>query len=203
MDTQMVEEFLPILIIFIILAYPKTAIKFSHSILGRFIAVSLIIFYSSIDKYLGLFVCGLVIFYYQTDFVEGMMAEINENFDNLVNTASSIDVPQAINKTNDTITTLLNNSYKQFTYYADLYNDKPIQKVVNKSQEGFKKENCDNEGNLIFKGSIINLEMIEYLFPEIKFQKNKCNPCDNNCNYTVLEKKLATEEKMKPISTIQ
>lgn len=199
----MIEEFLPIFIIFTILAYPKTAIKFSHSILGRFIAVSIIIFYSSIDKYLGLFVCGLVIFYYQMDFVEGMMAEMNENFDNLVNTASSIDVPQVINNTNDTITTLLNNSYHQFTYYADLYNDQLKKPEVSKSQEGFKKENCDNEGNLLFKGSIINLEMIEYLFPEITFSKNKCNPCDNNCNYTVLEKKLTTEEKMKPISTLQ
>ena len=67
MDTRLIEEFLPIIIIFSLLAYPKTAVKFSHSILGRFIAVSTIIFYSSIDKYLGLFVCGLVIYYYQMD----------------------------------------------------------------------------------------------------------------------------------------
>jgi hypothetical protein len=203
MDTQMIEEFLPILIIFTMLAYPKTTIKFSHSILGRFIAVSIIIFYSSLDKYLGLFVCGLVMFYYQTDYVEGMMAEINENFDNLVTSASSIDGSQIIHTTNDTLTTLLNNSYKQFTYYADLYKDQPKTPYVNNSEEAFKKENCDDEGNVIFKGSIIHLEMIEYLFPEIKFQKNKCNPCDNNCRYTIVEKKLATEEKMKPISTLQ
>ena len=203
MDTRLLEEFLPIIIIFSILAYPKTAIKFSHSILGRFIAVSIIIFYSSLDKYLGLFVCGLVIFYYQMDYVEGMVAAMNENFDNLVTSASSIDIPTAISDTKDTLTTLLNNSYKQFTYYADLYKDHPITRPVNKQEETFKKENCDNEGNLIFKNSIINLEMIEYLFPEIKFSKNKCNPCDNNCQYSILEKKLITEEKIKPISTMQ
>jgi hypothetical protein len=202
MDTRLLEEFLPIIIIFSILAYPKTAIKFSHSILGRFIAVSIIIFYSSLDKYLGLFVCGLVIFYYQMDYVEGMVAAMNENFDNLVTSASSIDIPTAISDTKDTLTTLLNNSYKQFTYYADLYKDHPITRPANKQEETFKKENCDTEGNLIFKNSIINLEMIEYLFPEIKFSKNKCNPCDNNCQYSILEKKLITEEKIKPISTM-
>lgn len=202
MDTRLIEEFLPIIIIFSILAYPKTAVKFSHSILGRFIAVSIIIFYSSLDKYLGLFVCGLIIFYYQTDYVEGMVASMNENFDNLVTSASNIDIPTTVNSTKDTLTTLLNNSYKQFTYYADLYEEHPIKRPVIKEQATFKKENCDEEGNLLFKGSIINLEMIEYLFPEIKFTKNKCNPCDNNCHFTVLEKKLITEEKMKPISTM-
>lgn len=203
MDTRLIEEFLPIIIIFSLLAYPKTAVKFSHSILGRFIAVSTIIFYSSIDKYLGLFVCGLVIYYYQMDYVEGMLASMNENFDNLVTSMSQIDLPKAVSDTKDTLTTLLNNSYKQFTYYADLYQDHPIKRPVPKDEEAFKKENCDEEGNLLFKESIIKLDMIEYLFPEIKFKKNKCNPCDNNCQYSVLEKKLITEEKMKPISTMK
>ena len=203
MDTRLIEEFLPIIIIFSLLAYPKTAVKFSHSILGRFIAVSTIIFYSSIDKYLGLFVCGLVIYYYQMDYVEGMLASMNENFDNLVTNMYEIDLPKAAVNTKDTLTTLLNNSYKQFTYYADLYQENPIKRPVTSAQTAFKKENCDSEGNLLFKESIIKLEMIEYLFPEIKFQKNKCNPCDNNCQYSVLEKRLITEEKMKPISTMK
>lgn len=233
----MIQQFIPIIIVFILLSYPKTVIQFSHSILGRFIVVSIIIFYSSLDKYLGLLVCGLVIFYYQMDYVEGMISDINENFDNLITT--STDFPSIINGANDTITTLLNNSYKQYTYYNDLYNEVPYNEVtknnsekdfkkdfkptknansswsttdkeINPSPKGadlnlqrFKKENCDDDGNLIFKNSIINLEMIEYLFPEIKFSKNKCNPCDNNCNFNIIEKKLVTEEKMKPISTMQ
>ena len=199
MDTRLIEEFLPIIIIFSILSYPKTAVKFSHSILGRFIAVSTIIFYSSLDKYLGLFVCGLVIFYYQMDYVEGTIASMNENFDNLITT----ELPKAVSDTKDTLTTLLNNSYKQYTYYADLYKEQPLNRPITKDEAAFKKENCDEEGNLLFKESIIKLDMIEYLFPEIKFQKNKCNPCDNNCRYSVLEKKLITEEKMKPISTMK
>lgn len=210
MNISIIEQFIPILIIFILLSYPRTVIQFSHSILGRFLAVSIIIFYSSLDKYLGLLVCGLVIFYYQMDYVEGMMAEINENFDNITN----IDIPTIINNSNDTLTTLLNNSYKQFTYYNDLYKETPISHNTNKLEHAsvadkevnhhrFKKENCDEDGNLIYKNSIINLEMIEFLFPEIKFSKNKCNPCDNNCQFTILEKKLVTEEKMKPISTIK
>ena len=199
MDITLIVQFIPIIIIFILLSYPKTVVEFSNSILGRFIAVSIIIFYSSLDKYLGLLVCGLVIFYYQMDFVEGIISEINENFDNIT---SSIEIP-TINNAKDTITTLINNSYKQYTYYNDLYNERPMQPQENQLEKDFKTKNCDEEGNLIFTQSIINLEMIEHLFPEIKFSKNKCNPCDNNCKFNIVDKKLITEEKMKPISTMK
>jgi hypothetical protein len=207
MNKRILEQFIPILIIFVLLAYPKTIIKFSHSILGRFVAVCIIIFYSAVDKYLGIIVCGLVILYYQTDYVEGMLFEMNENFEMI----STNIITQKVNNADeepDILTTLLSNSYQQFTYYKDLYNTNTntnTNTMINKKihSENFKKENCDKDGNLIFKESIIKLDMIEHIFPEINFSKDKCNPCDNNCRFTILEKKLITEDKMKPISTMQ
>jgi len=205
--TTIIEQFIPIIFIFLLFTYPKTVVTLSHSVLGRLVAVFIIIYYSLLDKYLGLLVCGLTIFYYQMDYVEGMLETMNENFDNLLEYVPQIDISTIVDTTKGNITTLLNNSYKQFTYYQDLYLDTPNQKskhissTINSKAE-FIKDNCDKDGNLLHKESIINLEMIEHLFPEIKFTKNKCNPCINTCEFTILEQKLITEDKMKPISTM-
>jgi hypothetical protein len=72
-------QFIPIIILFLLLSYPEQFVLFSNLSFGRLIAVLIIIFYSSLDKYMGLFVCGLVILFYQSDYVENMRA-ISENF---------------------------------------------------------------------------------------------------------------------------
>lgn len=195
-----INQFIPIIIIFTLLSHPETVAKFSHSILGKCIAVSLIIYYSSLNKYLGILVCGLVIFYYQTDYVEGFsLLDKEEGLENIYKTPGSNNI---IETTGNNITTLLNNSYKQFTYYTDLYKDVPKPIVSSPSETEFRKEYCDANGNLTYKNSIINLEMISFLFPEIKFDKDKCNPCSNTCKFSIIESKLVTQEKMKPITTL-
>jgi len=69
---------IPIIIFYLLLAYTKGAITFSNTILGKLIALLLIAFYANIDAVLGLFVCVLIIFYYQSDFVEGMLNMSND-----------------------------------------------------------------------------------------------------------------------------
>lgn len=200
-----INQFIPIIIIFTLLSHPETVAKFSHSILGKCIAVSLIIYYSSLNKYLGILVCGLVIFYYQTEYVEGFDLLYNsEGMENLYQNPfiDNTSIHNVMETTGNNITTLLNNSYAQFTYYTDLYKDVPKPIVSSPSETDFRKEYCDAKGNLTYKNSIINLEMISFLFPEIKFDKDKCNPCSHTCKFSIIESKLVTEEKMKPISTI-
>ena len=75
-------QFIPIIILFLLLSYPEQFVLFSNLSFGRLIVVLIIIFYSSLDKYLGLFVCGLVILFYQSDYVENMRV-ISENFTDL------------------------------------------------------------------------------------------------------------------------
>ena len=197
-----INQFIPIIIIFILLSHPETVARFSHSILGKFIAVSIIIYYSALNKYLGILVCGLVIFYYQTDYVEGF--DSKDGLENIYQNPLIVNdvINNVVETTGNNITTLLNNSYKQFTYYADLYNDVPKPKVSSPSETEFRTEYCDAKGNVTYKNSIINLEMISFLFPELKFDKGKCNPCSNTCKFSIIESKLETQEKMKPISTI-
>lgn len=63
----------PIIVIYLLLAYTKSAIIFSNTVLGKLFAVMLIAFYANTDVVLGLFICVLIILYYQSDFVEGML----------------------------------------------------------------------------------------------------------------------------------
>ena len=66
-----VAQFIPIIIVYLLLTYTKTSVLISKTILGRFLAVLAVIYYTYLDKYLGLFVCALVIIYYQSDYIEG------------------------------------------------------------------------------------------------------------------------------------
>ena len=67
---QIIFQFLPILLVFLFLKYPKKFAELSESGLGRLFAIIVIIFYVSIDRTYGLLVCLLIIAYYQSDFVE-------------------------------------------------------------------------------------------------------------------------------------
>jgi nucleoid-associated protein YgaU len=67
---QIITKILPIIIIFFLIVHSRQTIEFSHSILGRLFAVSIIVFYIKCDILYGLLACLLVIFYYQSDFVE-------------------------------------------------------------------------------------------------------------------------------------
>ena len=75
-------QFIQIIIIFLLLSFASPFVTFSYSILGKLMAVIIIIFYTYLDKMVGLFVCGLFILYYQSDFLENMLNMNNENMTN-------------------------------------------------------------------------------------------------------------------------
>ena len=67
---SIIVKLLPIILVSVLFIYKEDTIDFSHTILGRFIAVSIILFYISCNTYYGLLACLLIILYYQFDFVE-------------------------------------------------------------------------------------------------------------------------------------
>jgi len=71
--TIYLAEFIPLIVFYLLVSYSDEMIMFSHTTFGRFIVVGLILFYASIHYIYGILVCLFVIFYYQTDTVEGMM----------------------------------------------------------------------------------------------------------------------------------
>ena len=65
-----IAELIPIIIIVMLVLFPREMILNSSSILGRLVAVLIIVFYSQYNALYGLVICLLVIWYYQSDFLE-------------------------------------------------------------------------------------------------------------------------------------
>lgn len=65
-----IAQVIPLIIFYLFFACPDDFLYTSIHPLGRLAAISLILFYSSINKYYGILMCILVILYYKMDFVE-------------------------------------------------------------------------------------------------------------------------------------
>ena len=77
MNLKLLVNFIPILLIVLLVSYTPEFIQFSQSVLGKLFAVLLILFYVKLDVFVGVFVCILVILYYQTDYVESFNEMLN------------------------------------------------------------------------------------------------------------------------------
>jgi len=160
---KIIVEFIPILAITLFTLYTKATMEFSHTILGKLLAIFAIVVYSLMDKWYGLLVCGIVIFYYQLFVVEGMTSYT----------------------TNDTI---YSNDGEQ--------NPKSLENN-NIFVKEFQQEHCE-QGSLKYKDMDVKSEMAEHVFPEIDYKNdyNKCNPCDTACHYSIVAKKMISEDNM-------
>lgn len=70
---DIIAQFIPIILVFMIVSNINQFVLFGNTILGKLLAVFIIIFYASIDTILGVFVCMLTILFYQLDYVENML----------------------------------------------------------------------------------------------------------------------------------
>jgi hypothetical protein len=61
---NLLVQFIPILLIVFFFLYTKQTIEFSHTILGKLIAIIIIIFYTNEDIYHGGLICSIIILYY-------------------------------------------------------------------------------------------------------------------------------------------
>ena len=166
--TQTLINILPIIIASVLYMYYKETAVFAHSILGRIVAIVLIILYTSVDVLYGALVCALVIFYYQTDYVEGFAMEdvLDEGFeDTCVEGVADFDVTDAI----------------PFIGYEQT----PVQKT-------FVKNNCD-KGRLKHKSMNVKSEMAPHVFAELKYTGAHCNPCSSTCGFSIIEEKMRTQ----------
>jgi hypothetical protein len=193
-----IAQFIPIILTFILLAYSKQVARFSHTILGKLIAVSLIIFYTYLDKYVGVFVCSLIILFYQSDCVENMLNMENvENVENMENTTSVVDSDKTILDDSAYVPKSDENPTK--ISYKELYiEETPINYEL---EEQFRKQNCD--GNVLkYKEMKVKNEMVQHVFSGVKQHNNStCNPCDSTCHFSIIEHKINTETAIKPIAT--
>ena len=200
---KLIAQFIPILLIFFLMTSIKPFTQFSNTILGKLLAVFIIIFYTYIDKIIGLFVCSLVILFYQLDYVEGMtnidmnehlISDTIEHDTNQVNIIDSeIYLPESDDKDNKKYPKGI--SAYRWTDYVEEPTDPHI--II---QNEFRKENCKN-GALMYNNNEVRKDMAEFVFPELKMNEMKCNPCDKTCSFSIIENKMKTEKELASKST--
>jgi hypothetical protein len=85
------------------------------------------------------------------------------------------------------------------------YNESILLKGSKKKEllDIFRKEYCDAKGQLKYKGGIVQPEMADHVFREIQFPSDsaKCNPCDETCEFSIIEERLNQEEGLRSVSS--
>jgi len=212
---SVVSQFIPIILIVLLLSCSKTFVNFSYSILGKVVALLIIMFYTHLDKYVGLVICLLIIIYYQSDYVENMlntddiMNKLFENFE-----SAKISNPKA-RETEHTVEEIQCGDNKtsqlqdNMSNLADVYptkeNDNSIdadedEDEEDKDKEGFttkakfRKDNCRGK-ELVHKNMLVKQEMVSHVFPNVKMDKGECNICEKGCDFSIGDK-LAHEKEL-------
>jgi hypothetical protein len=176
-----VAQFIPIVLLFLLLAHARSLARFSHTILGKVAAVLIILFYTYVDVLAGVLACAIVLLYYQTDFVENML---NMEADELMDTHEILDdyYIETKTKTGDGKEDMVDYVREDPTIDTSLVMDT------------FRAEHCEN-GVLKHKGMRVKTDMAQHIFPELKFGTGTdCDPCAKSCIFSVIESKLKTEE---------
>jgi hypothetical protein len=176
---EYVLNFLPMIIIYLVATYSSLFAKWSHTRLGKAIAIAILLIYVFTDITSGLLACALIILYYQTDYVESfypLLKEIRKT------NITIIEIP----KQDEIIKTSSNKIYDELLDIEDAYPLEPTIPIVDtKQKERFIKTHC-SKGHLVHKGLIVKPEMSQHIFPEIKQDSfHKCNICDHSCRATV------------------
>lgn len=203
-----IAQFIPIILILIMLTYSKEFVQFSHSILGKVAAIALVLFYTHLDKYVGVVLCLFVIVYYQSEFVENML-----NTDDIMNEmAESVKESTSGRKVKDTeskIDKIIGDVKKQsklsesMSNLSDVYpavenmadEDEPSkQQSINIVNE-FRKENCKGT-DLMYKDMKVKPDMIGHIFPNVEFNDGECNVCESTCKFSIIENRLKTEKEL-------
>uniref|UniRef100_A0A6C0DSE3 Uncharacterized protein n=1 Tax=viral metagenome TaxID=1070528 RepID=A0A6C0DSE3_9ZZZZ len=181
MKSNVIAEFIPIIFLFTYLSYPNESFVFFNSSLGRLLFILIIIFYSALDKLLGLFVCGLVILFYQLDDFPFYDFQLDLDMEYL----------------------LTDKKFETFAKYETvehLITTPSPSSPVEQAKSDFRNKYCEN-GILKYKNVNVNLQMVQHIFPEIEFNNIVCNPCKSDCKYSIIESKLKMEEEMRPVNT--
>jgi hypothetical protein len=172
-----VAQFIPIVLL--LFSFTDSFAMFSHSILGRLLAVGLVIFYTGICPYIGAVVCLLIIVYYQDTVLETWSPMESETVLPTTHIISPTDSETAATPKVPAVT-------DPHTNYTESYSDNESTNIIERVRDEFRKEHCDS-GDLQFKGMRVQTDMIPHVFPEVAFPADACNPCLSTCKFTIVE----------------
>jgi hypothetical protein len=219
-DEQIVE-WVTIIAICLFVFMPYEMIELSETGLGKLFFVSIIVYYSMVEPIYGIVACCIVIVYYQLDLYKSVIAMhrdtlLLENMYNEVeafseNTTTNASANTTVNKTLESYTVGDSSvfSYIPFADPENFYESEWLRGGSNggsKKKElldNFRKEHCDEKKQLKYKGGIVRPEMADHVFREIQFpdESAKCNPCEESCDFSIIEERLNREEGLRPASS--
>lgn len=192
---NIIAQFIPIIIIFLMLSFSKPFTVFSHSVLGKILALFIIVFYTYLDNVLGLFICAIILLYYQSDFFENML-----NIDDVLDDIHNYDTAgaESIDAIDDGLYLNNNNNNQRRRERMTVKEGNAIDK--------FREDNCTRNGSygrneLVYKDMKVRSDYAEHVFPELEFKNGPCNPCNKSCDVSIIESKIKTEIEMIPISS--
>jgi len=168
-----------IVLLFTYQYHTKWFVDFTHSVIGKLIACSIILFYTSINKIYGLFCCASVILFFSLESTKW----IQEGFFEIP--SSSMDVAPTGRGSSILIST---------PYAGDKEDTSGPHQRINsiiqsrkEAKEAFQKNHCNAEGVLMHKNIPVNKNFPEIIYPEIRFRddRNICDVCDKGCDYQV------------------
>jgi len=209
-----ISQLIPIVLTFLFLRYTNISVIVSHSILGKLFAVALIVFYTRIDAILGLFVCLFVIYYYQTDYVEGMKdgmeddpVKESEDTHGPVDENMESDETKTSHKKSETPETPetsetpdikdsepFSNYETSYQTDASMFAETPMHPSAKK--QAFVQEHCEHR-TLKYKNQPVRPDIAEHVFSNISFEDTPCNICEKGCMYNIIPK-IEQEELMRP-----
>ena len=180
-DDSVVMKFIPIILVLVYASYKPWFIDTSQTILGKVIAVMLILYYTSIDYVYGTLCCVVIIAFYQMNEREGFGAKAVG--DKAEPTTKSVSDVKPVSNVKPVV--MKPDTIDAFTSARDT----------------FIQEKC-RDGVLMYKDFPVKSEMADHVYPEIQFNtKSRCNPCDSTCDYSIVEAKINTETEMCPRSS--
>lgn len=216
-DEQIVE-WVTIIAIFLFASFPNEMIYLSETSLGKLFFASIIIYYAMVDPVYGIIACAVVILYYQLDLYHSLIAIhrdtlLSENMMVMQDTILQDALSDRSGMYSD-MTGLLEaytsgdsfiHRYEPFSESVESYYEADFLKGSRKSEllNNFRKEHCDKDRNLKFKGTVVRPEMADHVFREIEFSNHhaKCNPCDETCEFSIIEERINREETLRPTSS--
>lgn len=156
-------------------------VKWSNTSLGKLIIISIVLFYASIDKLYGILVCLLFILFYQSDTVENMLNKYNvEPFEPINDSQLQHNVIKPL----------------EMSSYTCQYELPKITTDIVKKE--FREKHCE-KGHLVNKGQKVRIDMAEHVYPELVLDE-KCNICDTNCDFHLIEKQINIGQTLAPKS---
>jgi len=200
-DEQIVE-WVMIIAIFLFVSFPHEMIYLSETSLGKLFFAFIIIYYAMVDPVYGIIACAIIIVYYHLDLSIRRDTILSENMMMMQDSILQNAISDKVGLYSD-VTGLLE-AFESLSDPANYYETEFLrgsrkQELLNK----FRKENCDAKGNLRKRGVEVKSDMADHVFSELRFsnQYAKCNPCNESCEFSIIEERINREEMVRPTSS--